>query len=203
MNQEPFEMFLQFFKALGDETRLRIVALLGERPRSVGDLAAALGLSEPTVSHHLARLREAGLVNLRAVGTSRIYRLDERNLARKAAAVARLPGALRAEPVNKPDMGWIDALNVSEADRKVLKDYLWGTALKHIPTKQSKLLVVLRWLAGKFEPGRHYTEREVNEILKPVHADYARLRRELIDFKFLERAPGGSLYWLAPRQPEI
>jgi len=63
MNQEPFEMFLQFFKALGDETRLRIVALLGERPRSVGDLAAALGLSEPTVSHHLKKLTECGLIN--------------------------------------------------------------------------------------------------------------------------------------------
>jgi biotin operon repressor len=201
MTMGQFEMLLQFFKALGDETRLRIVALLGEQPYTVGELAATLDLSEPTISHHLARLREAGLVNLRAVGTSRIYRLDERNLARKAQFVARLPDALRVDPVDKPDMSWIDALDVSEADRKVFKDYFWGTALKHIPTKESKLLVVLRWLAGRFEPGTQYTEREVNEILKPVHADYARLRRELINFHFLEREPGGSLYWLAGQQP--
>lgn len=60
----------------------------------------------------------------------------------------------------------------------------------------------MRWLAGKFEPGKQYTEREINEILKPIHPDYARLRRELIDFKFLEREPGGGLYWLAQKQPE-
>ena len=201
MTQGQFEAILQFFKALGDETRLRIVALLGEGPHSVGELAAALELSEPTISHHLAKLREAGLLNLRAVGTSRIYRLDERNLAKKAAVIASLPDALRAAPVEKPDMSWIDALDMAEADRKVFKDTFWGTRLKQIPTKEGKLLVVLRWLAGKFEPGTQYTEREVNEILKPVHADYVRLRRELINFHFLEREPGGGLYWLAAPQP--
>lgn len=203
MRQGQFETILQFFKALSDETRLRIVALLGERPYSVGELAQALELSEPTVSHHLSKLREAGLLNLNTVGTSRIYSLDKKGLAMKAQNITNLPDALHPVPAPKPDMSWIDSLDVSEADRKVFKDYFTSAmTLKQIPTKESKLLVVLRWLAGKFEPGKQYTEREINEILKPIHPDYARLRRELIDFKFLEREPGGGLYWLAQKQPE-
>ncbi len=50
------------FKALADERRIRIVALLSARALSVEELAAAVDLTPATVSHHLALLREAGLV---------------------------------------------------------------------------------------------------------------------------------------------
>ena len=50
------ETLLAFFKALADESRLRIVGLLAEREYSVQALAQALALKEPTVSHHLAVL---------------------------------------------------------------------------------------------------------------------------------------------------
>ena len=60
------EKLLGFFKAMADESRLRIVGLLAHRERSVQELAAALDLKEPTVSHHLAILRAQGLVTVRA-----------------------------------------------------------------------------------------------------------------------------------------
>jgi DNA-binding transcriptional ArsR family regulator len=62
--------------ALGDPTRLAIIECLAERPRPVGELAAALPVSRPAVSQHLRVLKEAGLVTERAVGTRRIYRLN-------------------------------------------------------------------------------------------------------------------------------
>jgi DNA-binding transcriptional ArsR family regulator len=62
--------------ALGDPTRRAIVERLAERPRAVGELADQLPISRPAVSQHLKVLKEAGLVNERAVGTRRIYRLD-------------------------------------------------------------------------------------------------------------------------------
>jgi DNA-binding transcriptional ArsR family regulator len=62
--------------ALGDPTRLAIVECLAERPRPVGELAAALPVSRPAVSQHLRVLKDAGLVAERAVGTRRIYRLN-------------------------------------------------------------------------------------------------------------------------------
>jgi DNA-binding transcriptional ArsR family regulator len=67
--------------ALGDGTRRAIVLRLAERPQAVGELAAGLPVSRPAVSQHLKVLKEAGLVAERAVGTRRIYRLNETGVA--------------------------------------------------------------------------------------------------------------------------
>jgi DNA-binding transcriptional ArsR family regulator len=67
--------------ALGDRTRRAIVLRLAEGPKAVGELAADLPVSRPAVSQHLKVLKEAGLVAERAVGTRRIYRLNEVGVA--------------------------------------------------------------------------------------------------------------------------
>jgi ArsR family transcriptional regulator, arsenate/arsenite/antimonite-responsive transcriptional repressor len=67
--------FSRLFKALGDETRLRIVALLSHGELCVCHLEEALGLSQPKVSRHLATLRAAGVVEDRRDGTWVYYRL--------------------------------------------------------------------------------------------------------------------------------
>ena len=64
------------FRALDDPTRRRILDLLGERDLSAGALANAFHLGKPTVSHHLALLRRAGLVSSRKEGQSVVYRLE-------------------------------------------------------------------------------------------------------------------------------
>jgi DNA-binding transcriptional ArsR family regulator len=63
------------FEALGDPQRRAILALLGERPRAVGELAELLPVTRPAVSHHLRLLKEAGLVSDERLGTRRIYAL--------------------------------------------------------------------------------------------------------------------------------
>ena len=65
----------RLFKALGDETRLRIVALLAQGELCVCHLEAALQLTQPTASRHLATLRAAGVVEPRRQGTWVYYRL--------------------------------------------------------------------------------------------------------------------------------
>ena len=83
---------------------------------------------------------------------------------------------------------------MDERDRKVLSNFLAEDGRLHtIPTKQSKLHVVLDHLAQSFEPGRHYPEKEVNEILEGFHPDYAALRRYLVEDQFLTRED--SVYW--------
>ena len=67
--------------ALGDGTRLAIVACLAEGPRAVGQLAAELPVSRSAVSQHLKILKDAGLVEDQAAGTRRIYRLNPVALA--------------------------------------------------------------------------------------------------------------------------
>ncbi len=64
------------FRALADPTRRDILALLRERRRSVGDLAANFHVSRPAISKHVRVLRNAGLVVDRAAGASRICELN-------------------------------------------------------------------------------------------------------------------------------
>jgi hypothetical protein len=79
-------------------------------------------------------------------------------------------------------------------DERVLRNFLAADGrLKAIPTKHSKLLVVLDHLAQTFEPGRTYPEAEVNDVLQRFHPDYAALRRYLVENGFLTRED--SVYW--------
>lgn len=197
MDKAQHEQMLDWLKALADENRLTLIGLLAQREYNVGELAERLGLAEPTVSHHLTKLRMAGLVHLRADGTQRFYRLNPAALAKfkqRVQEIETLP------PAGAPpsDNAWIDALDLPEEDRQVLRDYIANGRLSRLPSKQKKLLVILRWLATKFEPGRTYTEAEVNAVIKTVHDDYAGLRRDLVDMGFLRRERGGGKYWLTP-----
>jgi DNA-binding transcriptional ArsR family regulator len=67
--------------ALGDPSRRAIVLRLAEGPTAVGELATHLPVSRSAVSQHLKVLKDAGLVAERAVGTRRIYRLNEAGVA--------------------------------------------------------------------------------------------------------------------------
>jgi DNA-binding transcriptional ArsR family regulator len=69
------------FEVLAEPMRRRILDLLRERPRLVGELTAELGLSQPGTSKHLRVLREAGLVKVRADAQRRWYELDPAPLA--------------------------------------------------------------------------------------------------------------------------
>lgn len=69
------------FDALADEHRRDILRLVGERPRSVAELAQELPISRPAVSRHLKLLRGAGLVSDQPEGTRRIYRLEAEGVA--------------------------------------------------------------------------------------------------------------------------
>jgi len=66
---------------LADSTRRAIVSQLAEGERTVGELAAALPVSQPAVSQHLKVLKQFGVVTDRAEGTRRRYRLDEHGVA--------------------------------------------------------------------------------------------------------------------------
>lgn len=76
---------------------------------------------------------------------------------------------------------------------RVLARFVVGDRLKQIPARRKKLLVVLEWLAGSFQPGARYAEPEVNERLLRHHPDFTTLRRLLVDYGYLERDHG--VYW--------
>jgi DNA-binding transcriptional ArsR family regulator len=187
VGQTGLENLLPFFKALADQSRLRIVGLLADRERNVRDLATRLRLKEPTVSHHLAILRVQGLVELRADGNTHWYRLDQDalNALHRGVFSGQSPAAppARAEP--------------HSYDHKVLANFLDGERLIEIPVSRKKRSVILRWLAHRFEPGATYSEADVNQVIKRHHGDCATLRRELIGARMLQRERG-----LYRRRPE-
>jgi DNA-binding transcriptional ArsR family regulator len=80
------------FEALADPQRRAILALLGDRPRAVGELASLLPVTRPAVSHHLRLLKDAGLVDDERIGTRRIYALRREGLDAVAGYLERVWG---------------------------------------------------------------------------------------------------------------
>ncbi|HSB02956.1 MAG TPA: metalloregulator ArsR/SmtB family transcription factor [Anaerolineales bacterium] len=180
------EELVIFFKALADANRLKIVGLLAEKPYSVEELAELLGLKPPTISHHLAKLVEAGLVRARAEGYYSVYQLDQSVLEAKARSM-----------FSQQELSNVASEVDAEAyDKKVIKDYARRDgSLKTLPSQRKKLEAVLRYVVKDFEIGKRYSEKQVNEILAGYHEDTATLRRELVGFGLMKRAGGGGEYW--------
>jgi|WetSurMetagenome_2_1015567.scaffolds.fasta_scaffold16012_2 hypothetical protein len=182
---------LVFFKALADANRLKIVGLLAMQGYSVEELAALLNLKPPTVSHHLSRLAEAGLVTARAEGYYSIYQLDRDAL--EAAARGLFSQEQIADAARDIDL---DTYN-----RKVLANFsLPDGSLKEIPAQRRKLEAVLRHVVKTFVPGVKYTEKQVNQKLARFHEDTATLRRELVGYGLMKREAGGAEYWVEDYQ---
>jgi len=183
------ERLARLFRVLADPARLRILGALAERPRSGRELSEALTLTPPTISHHMAKLAEAGLVRVAIEGTRHTYSLDQQ-LLRDAARTPFQPTSSDAGPESG-----------EERERaKVIRDFFDGERLKTIPAQRKKRVVVLQHLVERFTPGRPYPEKEVNEILRRAHDDVATLRRELVDYGFMRRAQG--IYEVAQGPPE-
>ncbi|MBK8026734.1 MAG: metalloregulator ArsR/SmtB family transcription factor [Chloroflexi bacterium] len=193
---DPMSLVVSF-KALADPARLKIVRILARAESNVKDLAAALGLTEPTVSHHLNKLREVGFVHLRMEANQHFYRLNPDTLKRFKAQVAELE---KASPtaIEEADDAWLNSLDMSVEDKKVLREHVFAGRIRQMPAKHKKQQVILHWLATLFEKNRTYTEPEVNAIIQRVYSDYATLRRDLIDLGYLRREKGGQSYWVTP-----
>jgi len=183
MDELEFQAMLRAFKALADESRLKIIGILAGQARSVEELASLLDLKAPTVSHHLSRLAELGLVTMRAEGTTHVYSFDKealRRLSKEFFTPARLTSGL-----DDPEgLGW---------DRRILETFLDGDRLKLIPASRKKRQVILRWLAERFEPNVRYPEAELNETIKRHYWDAATLRRELLASRLMQRED--RVYW--------
>ncbi len=180
------EELLRFFKALSDESRLKIIGLLARKPYSVEELAALLDLKPSTVSHHLSKLAQAGLVSAKAESYYNVYQLERKTLEEKAR------GLLSRKRLES-STAQIDA---DAYDAKVIKDFTRKDGgLKSIPAQRRKLDAILRYVVKSFEVGKRYSEKKVNEILSKYHEDTAALRRELVGCGLMKREGGGGEYW--------
>lgn len=198
MDRGQQQDLLALLKILSDQQRLTMLGLMYEREYNTTELAGVLEISEPTVSYHLSKMHEAGLLRLRMDGNQRFYRVNEKRLATFKAYVNEIEQRVIDDVEEITDESWIDALDWSDEDKNVLKGYTRGGKLIRIPTKDKKWLIIMRWVATRFEPDVRYTEKQMNAILTAINPDYATLRRSLIEYGFMRRERGGGDYWLTP-----
>jgi predicted transcriptional regulator len=189
MNEEEHhQALLEFFKALADANRLKIVGFLAQRPYTVEELAQALGLAVSTTSHHLSYLAYVGLVSARTKGHYSIYSLEIEALKEMARRMLQTENLTRLSQPAEP--------GEPTYDRKVLAAFVNAQGkITAFPAQEKKFLVLLHHVLKAFEPGVRYTEKQVNEILLRFNEDTASLRRGMIEYHLMERESDGGAYW--------
>ena len=170
---------------LAEDERVRALAAVVLGAASAVEVAEVSGLDPRAAVAALERLAGGGMVvqdtdggGLRSTLTERCKELAREFAAKRAA--------------DEPEEVFE---SVGPEAATVLRNFVKGGRLVSIPTQRTKRMAVLDWLAGRFDPGQVYPERDVNFILGQVHADVAALRRYLVDEEFLERRDG--FYWRA------
>ena len=179
-----FETVLSTFRALNNENCLKVVALLADHPMTQAQLAAATGFRPRLLAHVLSALGELDLVVPQAEPEGYVYHLQAERLRELPQAVLQMtePSAAPTPTPSRDDL-----------ETRTMRDFMEGGRLKSLPSQDKKRQVILRYLAGLFEPGRRYPEREVNAILQDVYPDAASLRRYLVDYRLMARDHG--VYW--------
>jgi len=168
------------------------------------------GLS--TVQRRLLELSYQGLsdveiqkeLGLGSLSTVRNHRFQLREKERQARVFLAIMELLREKmeqpaPAREPVRPCRQAAEQeqSKRDRVMAKFFPYGPdgPLTTLDMKAGNRQIVLEVVAQRFEPGRGYTEKEVNQILETVHPDFSALRRYMVDYGFLRRLPDGSRYW--------
>ena len=94
-----------------------------------------------------------------------------------------------------------EAYDAARAEQERLVGRLFADGrIARVPARRKVRAAVLLEVVRRFEPGRVYSEREVNDVLLEVHEDFAYLRRELVNYRYLEREDGR--YRTAAQAPE-
>ena len=171
---------IRLFKCLADKSRLQILKSLAMEDMYVERLAERLGLTAPTVSFHLKKLAEAGAVSAEKCQYYMVYSLN-RELFRQEMLDILLAESEEATEQQRRD---------EDYRKKVLESFFVEGRLVSIPAQRKKERIILERIAEIFEPGRDYSEREVNIIIADFHDDFCTIRRDMIAEKLLSREDG-------------
>ncbi|WP_370222112.1 metalloregulator ArsR/SmtB family transcription factor [Cytobacillus sp.] len=179
-----------FYKTMGDPTRIRIVFLLAKGPLHGQAIAGKLGLTPPTITHHLNKLREINLVYQRRDKNTVYFYLNESVLKHQSGVLAKL--------ADKEEIKKMEEQN-SESQKVIENFFTKDGKLKNIPAQRKKKLMVFEHLIKGLKMGKKYEEKVLNEYIKQYHEDYATIRREFIINHYMYRENG--IYELNP--PEM
>ncbi|MGE7674585.1 DUF2087 domain-containing protein [Lysinibacillus sp. NPDC094403] len=139
-----------------------------------------------------------------SISTIRQHRFKLKEKEKQAKVFLAIMQALETtkvyEPIHK-GATQVDeryAITVDEKEKVLatyFKDGLDGP-IESFPSKEKRKIIILQHIVTKFAAGHKYTEKEINEILKPIFSDYVSLRRYLIEYGFLDRSDDCTTYWV-------
>lgn len=175
---------IEIMKSLADTSRLQVLNSLMDKPQYVEELAHRLNLAVSTVSFHLKKLEKAGLVNKVKEQYYIIYHVNKSifNLSlRELTSFENIDKYIQDERINK-------------YRNKVLKTFIRKGKLIKLPVQHKKKLIILNEFLMKFEAGKNYSEKEVDNIINQVFNDHCTIRRLLIEEGMMKRK--NQIYWL-------
>jgi hypothetical protein len=159
---------------LADEDRLRVLGAVALGATTIRDIAERAGLAEAETARALGQLVRAGIVSQESAG----LQVDLGAFAR----AAREASPSRQRP---------DLVDATPEQAAVLRNFVDSDGrIRELPARAAKRDVVLEYVAERFDPGREYTEREVNDALLELYDDHVTLRRYLVDARLLTRKAG-------------
>ena len=164
------ENALKIFKSLSDLSLLRIVQSLTQGDMYTELLAERLGLTPSTVSFHMKKLEEAGVVTSRKEQYYTVYSLNR----------ALLEASLFSVAAAEAEQGDEEQKREKEYRQKVIDTFFEYGKLRAIPVQRKKKQICYEVIAESFVPGRVYSEKELDEIILPIHEDYCTIRRDMI-----------------------
>lgn len=180
---------VNFHKVLGDETRIRILVLLKNGPLHGQAIAGKLGKTPPTITHHIAKLKEIAIIQQRREKNTIYYELNENVIRRQSHALLDMIFDSEKELTQM----------VQKEKQTIIENFLTKDGrLKTIPAQKKKKLYLLEYMVKGLEMGKKYPEKEINEHIKQFHEDYATIRREFIMNHFMYRKDG--IYELNPQE---
>ncbi|KAB7669345.1 metalloregulator ArsR/SmtB family transcription factor [Bacillus sp. B1-b2] len=182
------DKMVAFYKTIGDPTRIKIISLLANRPWHGQGLAEKLGLTAPTITHHLKKLREINVVYERRDKNTIYFYLNQSVLLQQTESLRKL--------VTEDD----STMSITkEEEAKIIANFFTEEGrLKNIPSQRKKKLIIFKQLLKGLEFGKKYQEKELNEYIKKYFDDYATIRREFIINHFMYRE--NSIYELNPEE---
>ena len=199
---------------VGNSDRLNLLLALLRQPMTVAELVEKLGCNTTgQVYHHLKPLIAADLVipaRGEAKGTYTVQPHRVQGIIMLLAGIHDLvdiehtrgtwePSAQMHSGATMADERYM--VTAAEID-KIIATYFESTdpyILTAFPPKQKKKLVILQVFAQQFQKGTKYAEKEVNDIIRPIFADFATIRRYLIEYGFMDRTPDGRAYWVVEK----
>lgn len=171
------EESVRIFKCLSDKSRLQIVAGLMNGEAYAELIAERLGLAASTVSFHMKKLEEAGLVESHREQYYSVYSLNKKLISERLCDLIS---------VGTPDED-IQAAREAQYRRRVISTFFEDGKLKQIPAQRKKKLICYEEIVKKFEFGRVYSEKELSEIIAGINEDYCSIRRDMLGEGLLRR----------------